>query len=287
MSAGNQESTGQIVSEHHFFTPVINWVNEHHELVLSHIANLFAAILILIVGIYITGFISRSINRTLLKKGLDATIVDFISTMARYALISIVFIAALTNLGVQMASFIAVLSAAALAIGLALKGALSDFASGILLIILRPFKSGDYVEVSGTAGSVESILLLNSVLKSPDNKHIVVPNSSILKGKIINYSRKPERRIDLVIRVSYQSDLMQAKQVLKDVVLANEKVLKQPELQIGVAELSNSNINIVVRPWVKSADYWPVRFALTENIKNALQAAQIDIPYPQLDIHKK
>ncbi|WP_413693850.1 mechanosensitive ion channel family protein [Psychromonas sp. KJ10-2] len=205
----------------------------------------------------------------------------------RYALIAMSIIAGLAHVGVQTASLIALLGAASLAIGLALKGALSNFAAGILLIVLRPFKMGDFIEAAGTSGTVESIQVFNCILKAGDNRYIVVPNRSILKSNIVNVSRKPERRIDLVIRVDYKSDLKQVKALLEEVVLANEKVLSTPKLQIAVSELAASSINLVVRPWVKSSDYWSVRFALIEAIKVALDEANINIPYAQLQVHCK
>jgi len=287
MSLENSQVVAAITSEFSASRQVVNWFGEHHDLIFSYITNVVIAMLIIIVGLYLARLLSGLLGKMMIKKGMDNTIVDFISTIVRYALIIITLIAGVSHLGIQTASFIAVLGAAGLAIGLALKGALSNFAAGILLIALRPFKAGNYIEAAGTAGTVESIQIFNCILRTGDNKHIVVPNAAILKGNIVNVSRKSTRRIDLIIRVSYQSDLKHVKQVLEAVVLTNEKVLKEPGLLIAVSELAESSVNFVVRPWVVTADYWPVRFALTESIKNALDSAEIKIPYPQLDIHRK
>tara|TARA_R110001592_G_scaffold314873_9_gene590645 strand:+ start:2402 stop:3265 length:864 start_codon:yes stop_codon:yes gene_type:complete len=287
MSLENSQVVAAISSESSFSGQVINWFGEHHNLIFSYITNLVIAMLIILVGLYLARLLSGLLGQMMMKKGMDNTIVDFISTIVRYALIIIALIAGVGHLGIQTASFIAVLGAAGLAIGLALKGALSNFAAGILLIALRPFKAGNYIEAAGTAGTVESIQIFNCILRTGDNKHIIVPNAAILKGNIVNVSRKPTRRIDLIIRVSYQSDLKHVKQTLETAVLSNEKVLKEPGLLIAVAELAESSVNFVVRPWVATADYWPVRFALTESIKNALDSAEIKIPYPQLDVHRK
>jgi len=287
MSLENSQVVAAIASESSASRQVVNWFGEHHDLIFSYITNVVIAMLIIIVGLYLARLLSGLLGKMMIKKGIDNTIVDFISTIVRYALIIIALIAGVSHLGIQTASFIAVLGAAGLAIGLALKGALSNFAAGILLIALRPFKAGNYIEAAGTAGTVESIQIFNCILRTGDNKHIVVPNAAILKGNIVNVSRKSTRRIDLIIRVSYQSDLKHVKQVLEAVVLTNEKVLKEPGLLIAVSELAESSVNFVVRPWVVTADYWPVRFALTESIKNALDSADIKIPYPQLDIHRK
>lgn len=287
MSLENSQVVGAIVSESSFNGHAMSWFNGHHELIFSYIVNVIIAILIMIVGFYLARLLSELLGRMMMKRRMDNTIVDFISAMLRYALITLTLIAALGHIGIQTASFVAIIGAAGLAIGLALKGSLSNFAAGILLVSLRPFKAGNYIEAAGTAGTVESIQFFHCILRTGDNKHIVVPNAAILKGNIVNVSRKPERRIDLVIRVSYQSDLKHVKQVLEATVLANDKVLKQPGLQVAVSELAQSSVNFVVRPWVLSGDYWVVRFALTESIKNALDNAQIKIPYPQLDVHRK
>jgi len=269
------------------FMPLVEWIQQHQTLIWESIMQLVVGILIIYVGVSLARLCTHLLNKTLIKKAIDQTIRDFICLIFRYTFTTISIIAGLAHIGVQTASLIAILGAASLAIGLALKGALSNFAAGILLIVLRPFKLGDFIEAAGTSGTVESIQIFNCILKAGDNRYIVVPNRSILKSNIVNVSRKPERRIDLVIRVGYKSDLKQVKALLESVVLANEKVLASAKLQIAVSELAGSSVNLVVRPWVKSSDYWSVRFALTEAIKVALDDANINIPYAQLQVHCK
>lgn len=263
----------------------MHWIANNQGLIINYVMNVVWAIVILIVGMMIARMISGGVSKVLTHKKLDSTIVDFISHMVRYIVVAFVIIAALSKLGVETTSFVAVIGAAGLAIGLALQGSLSNFASGVLIIGLRPFKAGEYIEAAGTAGVVQSVQVFSTTLTTVDNKYVVVPNSAILSGNIINYSRKSTRRIDLVIGVSYNADLAKTKQVLESVLSANERVLKSPEPVVAVAELADSSVNFVVRPWVKGDEYWPVRFELMESIKNALDEAEIEIPFPQMDVH--
>jgi small conductance mechanosensitive channel len=195
------------------------------------------------------------------------------------------FIAAISHLGFNTSSLVAIVGAAGLAIGLALQGSLSNFASGILLISFKPFKAGDFVEVAGTAGVVEEVQIFSTQLKTPDNKTVIIPNGGITSGNIVNYSSKPTRRIDLVIGVGYSADLKQTKTILTDIVNRQELVLKDQEATIAVSELADSSVNFVVRPWVNTENYWPVYFDLLETIKIELDQAGIEIPFPQLSVH--
>jgi len=263
----------------------LDWINNNQGLIIEYGLNIVAAIVTLVIGMMVAGMISKGLHRVLTKRKLDPTIVEFVSHMTKYVIVAFVVIAALGRIGVQTTSFIALLGAAGLAVGLALQGSLSNFASGVLIIVLRPFKAGEYIEAAGTAGSVESVQIFATTLVTPDNKLVVVPNSSILGGNITNYSRKPTRRIDLVIGVSYSADLAKTKAVLEKVATANAFVLKDPGVQVAVAELADSSVNFVVRPWVNGGDYWPARFELMEQIKIALDEAGIEIPFPQMDIH--
>jgi small conductance mechanosensitive channel len=200
-------------------------------------------------------------------------------------LLIFVIIAALAQVGIQTTSLIAVLGAASLAIGLALQGSLANFAAGVLLIIFRPFKVGDYVECAGTAGAVDEMQIFTTQLKSPDNKKIIIPNAKLLGDVITNYSAQETRRVDLVIGVSYSDDLQKVEKVLTDILSQDERVLKDPAPTIAVLELADSSVNFAVRPWVKTGDYWNVYFALTKNIKMRLDAEGIAIPFPQRDVH--
>jgi small conductance mechanosensitive channel len=196
-----------------------------------------------------------------------------------------VIIAAINTLGVQTTSFIAVIGAAGLAIGFALQGSLANFASGVMLIIFRPFKAGDFVEAGGTSGAVEAIHIFNTVLKTPDNKKVIIPNSKVTGDNIVNYSAKDTRRVDLVFGIGYEDDIRKAKQTLEQIVASDERVLKDPAPTIAVSELGDSSVNFVVRPWVNTADYWSVYFDLTEKVKLTFDDQGISIPFPQTDVH--
>ncbi|NRA83053.1 MAG: mechanosensitive ion channel [Gammaproteobacteria bacterium] len=262
-----------------------NWYASNSDMLINYVIALVIAVLIYWVGSKIAKMISKVVGRLMEKRKLDPVIVSFISSLSYGLLMAFVIIAALSQLGVQTASFIAIIGAAGLAVGLALQGSLSNFASGILIIAFRPFKAGDFIEAGGAAGVVESIKLFSTVIRSGDNKEIILPNSGVVGGAIINYSAKPTRRIDLVIGVSYDADIRHAKKVLAEVVAASDKVLKDPAPLVAVHALADSSVNFVVRPWVKSSDYWPVYFELMENIKIRLDQENIGIPYPQMDVH--
>lgn len=277
--AGTVDSSINVVGDS------LQWVANNQGLLIEYGMNIAAAILTLAIGLFAARLISGGFHQVLTKRKLDSTIVDFATSMTRYVVIAFVVIAALSRIGVQTTSFIALIGAAGLAVGLALQGSLSNFASGVLIIVLRPFKAGEYIEAAGTAGSVASVQIFATTLTTPDNKFVVVPNSAILAGNIVNYSRMPTRRIDLIIGVSYGSDLAKTKALLERVVKANGGVLETPAPQVAVAELGDSSVNLVVRPWVNSGDYWKVRFELMEAIKNGLDAEGIEIPFPQMDVH--
>jgi small conductance mechanosensitive channel len=198
---------------------------------------------------------------------------------------TIVIIAALNQFGIQTASLIAIVGAAGLAIGLALQGSLANFAAGFLMLIFRPFKTGDYIEGAGTQGTVEEIHLFTIQLKTPDNKTVIIPNAKLMGDNIINYSAKDKRRVDLVIGVSYSDNLSKVRQVLEDVLSKDNRVLKDPAPTIAVMELGDNSVNFAVRPWAKTDDYWNVYFDLTEDIKKRFDAESISIPFPQRDVH--
>jgi small conductance mechanosensitive channel len=262
----------------------IDW-SELQDTLLVYELKILYALVILIVGYWIARGCRAALRSLMRRRNLDEAVAAFTGNLVYYAVVTFAVIAALAKLGLQTASFIAVIGAAGLAIGLALQGSLANFAAGVLLIIFRPFKSGDFVEVAGTTGVVTAIDIFTTVLTSPDNRRIIIPNSQVMGGKIVNYSALDQRRVDLVIGVSYDADLDQVRQVLRDTVTADERVLAEPEPVIAVLELADSSVNLVVRPWVKTADYWAVYFALQEQIKKRLDAAEIGIPYPQHDVH--
>jgi small conductance mechanosensitive channel len=247
--------------------------------------KLVVAIVIFIVGKMIARLVARGISKVLTHRSVDKAVTSFIGSLVYGIGVALVLIIAISHLGFNTSSLVAIIGAAGLAVGLALQGSLSNFASGVLLITFRPFKAGDFVEISGVAGIVEEILIFSTKLRTGDNKTVIIPNGAITGGTITNYSAKPTRRIDLVIGVSYDANLADTKKVLADVVDKEERILKEPAVTIGVSELADSSVNLVVRPWVNSADYWPVYFALLENIKVSLDDAGIEIPYPQISVH--
>lgn len=264
---------------------ISNWFSENQTLLIGYSIKLIAAIAIFVVGQFIAKIIKKIIAKILNKRGVDLAVISFVASLTYGLVLMVAVIAAISHLGFNTTSLVAIIGAAGLAIGLALQGSLSNFASGVLIISLRPFKSGDFVQVSGISGIVEEILIFSTTLRTGDNKSVIIPNGSITNGTITNYSAKPTRRIDLIIGVSYNANLAQTKQVLSDVVTRHALILKDQAITIGVSELADNSVNLVVRPWVKSEDYWPVYFDLLENIKVALDEAGIEIPYPQLSLH--
>lgn len=247
--------------------------------------NIFTALAILILGRMIIKIIINLLGKILSRSKIDTILADFIKSMANAILLAFVAIAALNQLGVDTTSMVAILAAAGLAIGLSLQESLQNFAAGIMLLLFKPFKADDFVDAGGCSGSIEKINLFTTTMRTADNKEVIVPNGAIYGGNIINYSTRETRRIDMVFGISYDDDIKKAKQILEKTVNADERVLKQPEAIIAVSELGESSVNFVVRPWVKSTDYWAVRFELIENIKLAFDENNISIPYPQLDLH--
>lgn len=247
--------------------------------------KIIAAILIFIIGRWLAKMIKNLIVKVMKKGEVDATLTSFVGHLTYVALLTLVVIAALNQIGVQTTSFVAIIGAAGLAVGLALQGSLSNFAAGVLMILFRPFKVGDYIEAGGTAGTVEEIQIFSTILTTPDNKVIIVPNAKITGDNIVNYSAKDTRRMDLVFGVGYGDDLQKVKDILQNILQNDPRVLKVPEPMVGVLELADSSVNFAVRPWVKSEDYWPLFFDLKETIKKRFDAEGISIPFPQQDVH--
>lgn len=254
-------------------------------LIITYGTQLVMAIVIFLIGKWVAKAVSNAVVKGMNKKDVDRTISSFIGNLIYCGLFAFVIIAALGQLGIQTASFVAIIGAAGLAVGFALQGSLSNFASGVLLILFRPIRSGDFVEAAGEAAVVDQIGIFSTTMKTGDNKVIIVPNSNIMGGNITNYSLEATRRIDLVIGIGYDADIRKAKEVLEDIINKEERVLKEPGTIIGVAELADFSVNFVVRPWVNSGDYWPTKFALLETIKIRFDAENISIPFPQMDIH--
>lgn len=255
------------------------------ELVQSYGLPIIWAIIVFIVGRIVARIISNSVGKMMTKSNVDETLIKFAKNMIYIALMIFVILAALGKLGIETTSFAAILAAAGLAIGLSLQGTLGNFASGIMLILFRPFKVGDFVEAGGVSGVVEEIQIFSTKMRSGDNKEITVPNGQIVGSTITNYSAKETRRVDMVIGVGYNDDLKKVRAVLEDILNSDERILKDPAVTIGVAELADSSVNFVVRPWVKSGDYWGVMFDTLETVKLRFDAEGISIPYPQQDLH--
>ena len=226
-----------------------------------------------------------AVKKMMAKGNVDETLISFVGNLTYIALLAFVIIAALNQLGIQTTSFIAVIGAAGLAIGLALQGSLANFAAGVLMIIFRPFKAGDYIEGAGVAGTVEQVQIFATQLKTPDNKTIIVPNAKMMGDNITNYSAKDTRRVDMVIGVGYGDDLKKVREVLEDILAKDDRILEDPAPTIGVLELGDNSVNFAVRPWVKTEDYWGAYFDFTETVKRRFDEEGISIPYPQRDVH--
>ncbi|WFO11766.1 small-conductance mechanosensitive channel MscS [Edwardsiella ictaluri] len=261
------------------------WIVRNQDLLLGYAVNLVAAVVILIIGSLIARGISTTLIRLLKARGLDVTVVHFLAAMVRYAILAFTIIAALGRHGVQTTSVIAVLGAAGLAVGLALQGSLSNFAAGVLLVLFRPFRAGEVVDLGGVTGTVREVQIFSTTLATADNKVIVVPNGKIIAGNIINFSREPKRRIDIIVGVAYDADIDVVKRVLGDVVAADTRILHDDGVTIRLNEMAASSLNFVVRVWGNNADYWAIYFDLMENFKRALDANNIGIPFPQMDVH--
>ena len=255
------------------------------ELLTVYGLKVIAALAIFIIGKMVANIVKSGITRAMSKGKSDPILISFTTNIVYAALLAFIIIAALGQLGIQTTSFIAILGAAGLAIGLALQGSLSNFAAGVLMIIFRPFKQGDFIDGAGVAGVVEEVHIFNTVLRTGDNKTIIIPNDSLMSGNIVNYSAKPTRRIDLVVGIGYNDDIKKAKSILDQLMQNDERILKEPTPTIGLLELADSSVNFAVRPWVNSADYWAVHFDLLENIKLRFDDEGISIPFPQQDIH--
>jgi small conductance mechanosensitive channel len=247
--------------------------------------NIAMAAAIFIVGRIIAGVIVNVTYKLLTKSGTDEMLVKFVCSIVKAVLMLFIVIASLNELGVDTTSFIALIGAAGLAIGLSLQSTLQNFAAGVMLIVFKPFKLGDFVEAGGTSGVVEQINIFNTVMRTGDNREIIVPNGDIYGGTITNNSARDTRRIDMVFGIGYDDDIRKAKEILNEIMAADERIFKEPAPLVAVAELADSSVIFNVRPWVKSSDYWSVLYDVTEKVKLTFDEHKISIPYPQMDIH--
>ncbi|EMO0472254.1 small-conductance mechanosensitive channel MscS [Pluralibacter gergoviae] len=264
-----------------------SWLVRNQALLLSYAVNIVASIAIIIVGMIVARVVSNAVNRVMVGRKIDATVADFLSAMLRYAIIAFTLIAALGRVGVQTASIIAVLGAAGLAVGLALQNSLSNLAAGVLLVMFRPFRAGEYVDLGGVAGTVLHVQIFSTTMRTVDGKIIVIPNGKITTGNIINYSREPVRRNEFIIGVAYDSDIDQVKQLLTNIIESDERILKDRDMTVRLNELGASSINFVVRCWSKSSDLQNVYWDVLERVKRDFDANGISFPYPQMDVNFK
>jgi small conductance mechanosensitive channel len=254
-------------------------------LLVSWAGRIVAAILIFVIGRWVALAVVGWIGKGLERRGIEPTLKHFLSSLTYTVLLVLVILTAVGALGVPTTNFLAIVGAAGLAIGLALRDSLANFSSGVMLVFFRPFKVGDYVEAGGVAGTVHSIRIFDTVFKTPDNRVITVPNSQIYGGTITNYSAEPNRRIDLVVGISYDDDIEKAKTLISGVFAADDRILDDPAPTVMLLELADSSVNIAVRPWVATSDYWAVREHVLTEIKRAFDAGGVSIPYPQRDVH--
>jgi small conductance mechanosensitive channel len=264
------------------------YLEEFLKLIIEYSPKIITALVILIVGLWLVKIITKYIQKLMIKRGMDETLTKFLSDLVNWTLKALLFVTVISQLGVPATSFVAILGAAGLAVGLALQGSLANFAGGALIMIFKPFKVGDLIEAQGELGAVKEIQIFVTKLLNPQNKLIIIPNGTLSNGNITNYTEEGKLRIDLTFGVSYDSDIKQTKDVLLEVLTSNEKVLKDPAPTVNVSELADSSVNFAVRPWAKPEHYWDVYFQTTENVKKALDKAGIEIPYPHsVEIQKK
>ncbi|MEZ4806297.1 MAG: mechanosensitive ion channel [Flavobacteriales bacterium] len=255
------------------------------QLTLEYGPHVLMALAVLIIGLWIIGMFGRALVRLLKKREVDPSLIPFLRGMVTTLLKVMLVLSVVRMVGVETTSFIAVLGAAGLAVGLALSGTLQNFAGGVMILLFKPYRVGDFIETQGHSGTVNSIQIFNTILKTPDNKTVVLPNAPISSGALVNYSTEEQRRVDLTVGIGYGDDIDKARSVLQGIIAADERILKDPEPLIVVGELADSSVNFVVRLWVKSSDYWGVHFHTTEQVKKRFDAEGISIPFPQMDVH--
>ncbi len=243
------------------------------------------AVVIFYLGRIVVAAVVKVVERLLRNREMDEMLVRFLSSILRWVLLLFVIIAALSQLGIDTTSLIALLGAAGLAIGLSLQSSLSNFAAGVMIIVFRPFNKGDFVEIAGATGVIDNINIFTTTMTTPDNKEVIVPNGSILASNITNYSARDTRRVDMVFGISYDDDLRKAKKLLEEIIAADDRVLAEPAPVIALSELADSSVNFIVRPWAKAEDYWGLMWDTTEAVKLKFDEAGISIPYPQMDVH--
>lgn len=261
-----------------FSTQALEWITTYGP-------NLLLAIVTLIVGLWVIRIVTKIVSNVLEKSKVDISLQKFMASMVSVLLKVLLFISVIDMLGIKTTSFVAIIGAAGLAVGLALQGSLANFAGGVLILLFKPFKVGDFIEAQGYAGSVKAIQIFNTVLKTGDNKNVIIPNGSLSGGSIINYSAEETRRVDMVFGIGYNDDIKKTKKVLLQLIKADDRILEDPAPLVVVSELADSSVNFTVRAWCKSADYWGIYFDMHENVKLEFDRQGISIPFPQQDVH--
>lgn len=255
------------------------------EMAMAYAPKLLLAILTLVVGLWLINKFLDMLSRVMQSRNAEPTLNKFLHSLLSILFKALLLISVASMVGVETTSFIAVLGAAGLAVGLALQGSLANFAGGVLVLLFKPFKVGDFIEGAGVMGVVREIQIFNTIMTTPDNKRIIVPNGKLSNDVITNFSAEATRRVDMVFGIGYGDDVLKAKDVLKDLLSADERVLKDPAFEVYVKELADSSVNFVVRAWVNAADYWPFYFAMQERVKLRFDKDDITIPFPQRDVH--
>jgi small conductance mechanosensitive channel len=280
----DEETVAELASFDWATLPAILW-DKGLDLGLDLGLKVVTALAIYFVGKFFVRMVVRALATVMQKQEVDKTLETFICNLVRTVLMIVIIIAAIGAIGIQTTSFIAIFGAAGLAVGLALQGSLSNFASGVLIVLFRPYRVGDWIDAAGISGGVEQVQILTTILKTGDNKQIIVPNSQIMNSIITNYSANDTRRVDMVVGVSYSDDIDKVRKTLEELIAAEERILPDPAPTIAVSALADSSVNFVVRPWVKTSDYWGVMFDLTEAIKKRFDKDGISFPFPQQDVH--
>lgn len=264
---------------------VYGYVDQGISMAMDYGPKLLMAILVLLIGLWIVNRVVRLASKGMERSNTEPTLARFLTSLVSVGLKALLFISVASMIGIETTSFIAILGAAGLAIGLALQGSLANFAGGVLVLMFRPYKVGDFVDAQGVAGTVAEIQIFSTIIKTPDNKVIIVPNGAISNGIITNFSKEATRRVDFVFGIGYSDDIAKAKAVIGRLVAADERAMTDPEPVIVVSELADSSVNITTRVWANAADYWGLFFDLTENVKLAFDQEDISIPFPQRDVH--
>lgn len=255
------------------------------ELLVAYAPKFILAIVVLILGLWVIKMINNTFGRLLDKRNVDTSLRGFLKSLVGIILKVMLFISVLTMVGVEMTSFIAILAAAGLAVGMALSGTLQNFAGGVMILLFKPFKAGDYIDAQGYAGTVADIQIFNTILKTPDNRTIIIPNGGLATSAMVNYSTEPKRRVDFTFGIGYDDDIDKARQIILDLIAKDERIHKDPAPFVMISELADSSVNFAVRVWSNAGDYWGIFFDMNEAVKKAFDKEGVSIPFPQTDVH--